>query len=115
MTSSNALPHSAGVWRRAEWRARRTHGRRVPGVRKAGAPASTCSSAGFAGAISGLLASDARGPARGRPAARSAPWGEASEGGQSPSPSFLDDIVLSERHVHQIPHDVVEGHVRLLD
>src|SRR6266545_6439022 len=35
----------------------------------------------------GLLASDARGPARGRPAARTASWGEVSEGGRSPPPS----------------------------
>src|SRR5881628_3614519 len=49
--------------------------------------ASSLSSAGFAGASSGWLASDARGPARGRPAARTASWGEASEGGRSPPPS----------------------------
>jgi len=42
------------------------------------------SSAGFAGAISGLLASDARGPARGRPAARTASWGEVRKGGEAP-------------------------------
>src|SRR5207253_6058433 len=34
-----------------------------------------------------MLASDARGPARGRPAARTASWGEVSEGGRSPPPS----------------------------
>src|SRR5262249_59041359 len=41
--------------------------------------------------------------------------GEILEGGRSPPSSFLDDIVLSERHVHEVPDDVVERHVRLLD
>src|SRR5437773_12502143 len=44
----------------------------------------SASSAGFAGAISGLLASDARGPARGRPPARTASWGEVRKGGEAP-------------------------------
>src|SRR5205823_12159923 len=42
------------------------------------------SSAGFAVAISGLLASDARGPARGRPAARIESGGELRKGGEAP-------------------------------
>src|SRR5437773_11698425 len=41
------------------------------------------SSAGLAGASFWMLASEARGPARGRPAARTASWPEASEGGRS--------------------------------
>src|SRR5439155_130213 len=51
-------------------RQRRAHG---PGPARRPSGETRChrgSSAGFAGAISGLLASDARGPARGRPAAR---------------------------------------------
>src|SRR5213593_4552896 len=42
-----------------------------------------CSSAGFAGATLGLLASDAWGPAHGRPAARTASWGEVRKGGEA--------------------------------
>src|SRR5437899_13001335 len=49
----------------------------------------SASSAGSAGASSGLLTSDARCPARGRPAARSAFWGEVRKGGRSPPPSSL--------------------------
>src|SRR5205085_3274772 len=36
-------------------------------------------------------------------------WGAMS------GPPTSDDIILTERHVHQIPHDVIEGDVRLLD
>src|SRR5882762_3557613 len=35
---------------------------------------------------------------------------------RSPPPSGsgqLENIILTERHVHQIPHDVIEGDVRL--
>src|SRR2546425_549068 len=42
------------------------------------------SSAGFAGASFWELASDARGPARGRPAARTASWGKVRKGGGAP-------------------------------
>src|SRR5436309_3206655 len=56
------------------------------------------SSAGFAGATSGWLASDARGPARGRPAARTASWGEVRKGGEAPLRVLLarlrDGLVL---------------------
>ena len=53
-------------------------------TRNAATGGQSASSAGFAGAISGLLASDARGPARGRPAARTASWGEVRKGGGAP-------------------------------
>src|SRR5439155_26706597 len=65
----SGLPKSCGLVRRVEHLVRSDGG---------------CSSAGFAGAISGLLASDARGPARGRPAARISGW-LASDGG-APAP-----------------------------
>src|SRR6266849_2151862 len=48
----------------------------------------SASSAGFAGALVRLLASDGGAPAPRRPAARPAS-GEASEGGRSPPPSYL--------------------------
>src|SRR5882724_4905763 len=56
---------------------------------------------GFAGAISGVLASDGGAPAPRRPAVRTASWGEVPEGGRGPPPSLSSpyDAVLRDRRI----------------
>src|SRR6266540_3941866 len=102
----------------------------------------SASSAGFAGATSGLLASDARGPARGRPAARTAgllasdargpargrpaartaSWGKVRKRAKPP-PSFSadggDDLLAEEsnglEHVRRRHAGEVEAHDQVGD
>src|SRR6266446_4066338 len=59
------------------------------------------SSAGFAGAISGWLASDGGAPAPRRPAARTPSWMEASEEGRSPPE--CPSAVYAKTHAHPPP------------
>src|SRR5438477_8009673 len=61
------------------------------------------------GAMSGLNPDSRRAPGSPGRAERWGEWGAMS------GPPTSDDIGLTERHVHQIPHDVIEGDVRLLD